>query len=483
MNVTSRNDVTKLAQKYKANEPALFWYKLGTEHPEINAMKKAIDQKKPAMQVAVHEIGDLSSLRYKARREALAEPFYTSVIGQLYNITQIRNVYQKVEFYVISSPETNASMYPDGTCIIYSGLIDNAENMEEIVAVVAHEIAHFVLWHTINDMWRTAKAINRNRKWAEIGTVVAAGAYGASQIYSAQYGAQQSNAAQQQMYNNITSAGIRIREEVGLRTDVFTRLRYMRETESEADETAFWFLEKNGIDPIYLINFFKKLDAKTPSYFKQQKNNSKYSDHPDMSKRIETLEVMYKKYHIPLSNQISLPALSSFKPTTSSYNEKSIPKTAEINRDFLYMDMNGCAHLDPTCYSLKYIGVKNKVNVESIVEEPAFCRCVTDDLKREIRVNLSCPISFTSSSAQPTSKTNPNNDTSTDNRILYMDKSEIVHYDRTCELLKYNEYQSNVRLASLKEEPRFCRCVPDKLKSEIRINLSTPDFLTIPIIK
>ena len=35
--------------------------------------------------------------------------------------------------------------------------IENCKNTEEIVALIAHEIAHYVLSHALNDMWRTAK--------------------------------------------------------------------------------------------------------------------------------------------------------------------------------------------------------------------------------------------------------------------------------------------------------------------------------------
>ena len=285
LNVTSRDDVTKLAKKIEENKPGMFWYKLGSEHPQIKAMNTAIDKNKPAMQIVAQTLGDLSSLRYGAYENA--RQGYMDFINLMYKITGIREVYNKVEFFVFYDREMNACMYPEGTCIINTGLIENASNLEEVVGVLAHEIAHYVLWHTINDCWRTAKAIRRNQTWAEVGTGLAVSAYGFSQIYNAQNGATPNYEAQQQVYNNLLSAGLKIREGIGLRTDVFTRLRYMRETEDEADETAFWFLEKNGIDPIHLINIFKKIDAQTPSYLKQQKKSEKYSDHSDMSKRIK----------------------------------------------------------------------------------------------------------------------------------------------------------------------------------------------------
>lgn len=288
--------VTKLAKDYDKNNPQMFWYNLGKDHPQIKAMKKAIAARKPAMIMTAQEIGGFS-IRNEARYAANQSERYQNVINNLYQITQIRNVYKGVEFFIVNKDENNACMYPDGTCIIYSGLIENTPIHEEIIAVVAHEIAHYVLWHTINDCWRTAKAVRRNQAWASVGTGLAAGAYAYSQINAAQYGVAQSNQAQQQTYNNIANTGIRIREEIGLRTDVYTRLRYMRETEEEADEAAFWFLENIGIDPIHYINLLKRWDRETPEYLRQSKKDKKYSTHPDMPTRIQKIEKLRNKYH------------------------------------------------------------------------------------------------------------------------------------------------------------------------------------------
>lgn len=313
--------VTKIAKDFETDLPYLFWSDLRVKHPQVNEMKKAIKNRKPAMVIAANEVLNFS-IRDKARRESLHNSKYNSIIENLYYITKIKQVFNSVEFFIRYDNEVNAGMYPDGTCIINTGLLEKATNDEEIVAVIAHEIAHFVLMHALNDFWRTAKAIRRNQTWASIGTGLAMGAYGASQINNAQYGVQQSNQAQQQMYNNIANVGFRIREEIGLRTDIFTRLRYMRETEEEADETAFWFLEKNGIDPVNYINFLKRIDENTPTYLKQSKRNEKYSDHPNMEKRIKYLDNLYKKYHDV--NFISRPIIVKDKVTLESRDKGKV---------------------------------------------------------------------------------------------------------------------------------------------------------------
>lgn len=286
--------VTSIVKKYPENKPALFWWQLNKDHPQVKAMRKAIDKNKTAMIMAQNEIGDLSWVRPNAYEKSTKSEKTDSVINRL---TGIKDAFPNVSFFVVEDQDTNAYMYPEGTCIINSGLMDAADNVQEIIGILAHEISHYILSHALNDIWRTAKAVKRNQTLAEIGTGLAMATYAGSQMYSAQYGVQQSDAAQQQMYSNLANAGLGIREEIGLRTNTITRLRYMRDTEEEADEVAFWFLEKNNCDPMNYINMLRKMDAAVPAELKKVKNKTKYSTHPDMPKRIEKLEKMYKMYH------------------------------------------------------------------------------------------------------------------------------------------------------------------------------------------
>lgn len=288
--------VTSIVQNYPENNAAYFWQQLNKDHPQMKAMRKAIKKKKAAMITAQKEIGSLSLMKAFVRNVATINSDTADVV--INELTGIKDVFPDVSFFVVSDEEANASMYPNGTCVINSGIFDIADNQQEIVGVLAHEIAHYVLCHSLNDNWRTAKAVRRNQMWAEIGTGLAMATYAGSQMHNAQYGVQHSDAAQQQMYNNLANAGQGIRADVTARTNVFTRLRYMRDTEEEADEVAFWFLEKTNQDPMNYINMLRKMDAAVPAELKKVKVKTKYSSHPDTPKRIEKLEKLYKKYHL-----------------------------------------------------------------------------------------------------------------------------------------------------------------------------------------
>ena len=88
--VYAQGTVTKLAQKYESDNPTLFWCKLGTEHPEIKAMKKAMDARKPAMQIVAQGLGDISSYREKARLASLSNSKYDKYLKLFNEVTRIK---------------------------------------------------------------------------------------------------------------------------------------------------------------------------------------------------------------------------------------------------------------------------------------------------------------------------------------------------------------------------------------------------------
>lgn len=45
-------------------------------------------------------------------------------------------------FYVVDSPQVNATCLPGGTVVVYTGLFSICETKEELAVVLAHEIAH-----------------------------------------------------------------------------------------------------------------------------------------------------------------------------------------------------------------------------------------------------------------------------------------------------------------------------------------------------
>lgn len=58
----------------------------------------------------------------------------------------------KLKIHVLNNDEVNAFALPNGHIIIYSGLILNADNQEELAGVICHEIAHIELNHVMKKL-------------------------------------------------------------------------------------------------------------------------------------------------------------------------------------------------------------------------------------------------------------------------------------------------------------------------------------------
>jgi len=59
---------------------------------------------------------------------------------------------QTIIVHVLNKDEINAFALPNGHLIIYSGLIHNSDNQEELCGVISHEIAHVELNHVMKKL-------------------------------------------------------------------------------------------------------------------------------------------------------------------------------------------------------------------------------------------------------------------------------------------------------------------------------------------
>ena len=80
---------------------------------------------------------------------------------------------------VLKSNEPNAFCLPNGTIIISTGLLSVIESEDELIGVLSHEVAHFVLDHQLVNYNAQIQRQQRAEFWAGFATVVAA----ASEVY------------------------------------------------------------------------------------------------------------------------------------------------------------------------------------------------------------------------------------------------------------------------------------------------------------
>jgi len=154
----------------------------------------------------------------------------------------------KFEVHVVDASIVNAFALPGGYIVVYTGLIEAAENAEQVAAVVAHEMAHVTMRHGLQ---RIGQAIG-----LMVATQVLLGdAHG---LFGA--GA-----------DLLTSTTIN---------------SYSRAHETEADTMGVAMLHEAAIDPMTMAAFFTILDAEHGDV---PDSLSWFSTHPQHDARVQAV--------------------------------------------------------------------------------------------------------------------------------------------------------------------------------------------------
>jgi len=156
----------------------------------------------------------------------------------------------RYEFHVVEDPSLNAFAMPGGVVVVYSGLIAATKRPEELAGVLAHEVQHVELRHSLRGM---IKNLGLRGLWSFV-----TGDLGG------------------------TLAGQAALE--------MTALKFSRDDESEADHKGFDALVQAGIDPSGMPSFFETMSrqaADAPAAF--------LSTHPLSSDRERELEARAKQ--------------------------------------------------------------------------------------------------------------------------------------------------------------------------------------------
>lgn len=169
------------------------------------------------------------------------------------------------EIYIADQAEVNAFALPGAIIVFNKGLIDKAENLEEITGVLAHEMAHIERRHNLKSL------VGGLGRLAGIGISALFLGSDASSIF-----AQGAN---------------------------FISLKYSREDESEADELGFEFLYQAKIDPNGIINFFSRLNQQDGNI---EKLFVLASTHPASADRTQKINELLKNKNYKFENQFPI---------------------------------------------------------------------------------------------------------------------------------------------------------------------------------
>ena len=176
------------------------------------------------------EVGRTAAAEIEKGLQLLADDVVTSYVSDLGQSLAARSQRSALtyQFKVVDSAEINAFALPGGFIYVNRGLIEAAENEDELAGVLGHEIAHVVARHGAEQVQRAAYA---NLGLSVLGAILGDG------------------------------TGARIGQVAVEMATAGTFMRFTRDAEREADRLGVENVAAAGHDPRGMITFFEKLDA------------------------------------------------------------------------------------------------------------------------------------------------------------------------------------------------------------------------------
>ncbi len=197
-----------------------------------------------------------------------------------------------VNVVVVQDPSMNAAMFPNGTMVINTGLLARIHSEDELVAIMSHEIAHFMLDHSVININKATDRQKRADFWGAVLTGITAVAEGYAASQNPYYVPGAATVA-------VAAASRAIASEINNRLG----MEYNHEQEYEADAMACEMLKLVGYDSNALASVFSRIAGE------QQKERSNISyfdsyDHPALVSRISKVgtptllqdQLEYEKY-------------------------------------------------------------------------------------------------------------------------------------------------------------------------------------------
>jgi len=222
------------------------------------------------------KMGEEFMAQVLAQLQLVDDPFVNQYINDLgqYLTEPLETKSFPFHFYVIKDNTLNAFAAPGGHIFVYSGLIDAMDTVDELAAVICHEIGHIAARHL-------AQRIEQSKT---IGLATLAGILAGMFLGGEVAGA---------LMTGSIAAGMQ------------AQLHFSREDERQADQLSYKYMEPASFDPGGMIEALNKIQkgswlgtGKIPAYL---------LTHPTGPERMANLEAMTSRYTPrPLTKEAAL---------------------------------------------------------------------------------------------------------------------------------------------------------------------------------
>lgn len=202
------------------------------------------------------------------------ETYIYSLIAKIAPAYMVDGRPGSINLIIQQNPSINACCYPNGTIVLNTGLLASLHSEDELVAILSHEIAHFILDHSVQNVILEQKRQERAAFCAALATGLTAIAEVAVAANSDYYVPGAATIAVAAMSTTIA-------------TEVIDRLgmNYNHEQEDEADRMAIKVLQILGYDENALATALTRLEEE----YVKERNNAMYITsytHPALVERI-----------------------------------------------------------------------------------------------------------------------------------------------------------------------------------------------------
>lgn len=198
-----------------------------------------------------------------------------------------------VNLVIQQNPTANACCFPNGTIVINTGLLAALHSEDELVAILSHEIAHFILDHAVKNVNERVKRQNRAEFWAGLATVITAVTEGVIAANNRYYMPGAATATVAAMSSSIATNVI---EQSGM--------AYNIEQEREADELAKEVLVLLGYDRNALATALSRMEK----IYIEERNQAMYFDsetHPSLVGRIKKAGTPSEETNVKYEQMVS----------------------------------------------------------------------------------------------------------------------------------------------------------------------------------
>lgn len=219
-------------------------------------------------------LSELSDLWYE---DAYIEDYVQALFAQTTPLSVSNKRPEVLSIRILKSPVPDAYMLPNGALLISTGLLSTLDSSEELTAIIASEMAHYILDHQVIN---TAKAETRALRAQFWGNVLSAAAEGLDQALYNRY--------EYYVPGTTYIAADLIASLINTRISNRFGMVYTRNQEKEADKIAQRFLACKQIEPGALASALTKIK----NYYLAERDYyklSRYGNYAELDKRIARL--------------------------------------------------------------------------------------------------------------------------------------------------------------------------------------------------